>query len=871
MQVLHLCSMAIETILEGKRNKSNSVCNLKDVKWAFILGMYWIFQDWFLYRVAEAIEHCEVDDDASVDKEFIVCIYNQLFEPFQTSASFGTLTVSREWIEVKCRPEHGSEEDYLAITLAVELNWYCASESGEWNTSLNNWIEACPIDCQLRARLETLQARLRFQTGVFTGEAFKPQDPASLPISDPIQRDLFSGWIAYHNCNWKQLNHVIDSLRRRISVDHIVFVPLFFLLHSSRYHRGNEAENQFASLPRMLFARSRQKQHMFQYVRELHAEELFAELAVLGFPQNAKAAERKACMRMAMMISLQALRDWNIGAWRTGMQLRARSLLELGLAGHTLVITQSLIDSVRAHSVPELGKDSRFLTAIRLLDCFTEEARINFVKALLISPRIEWRYVHKIFCEFADSIPEAVLPDVAQWSLNAETTDLIEDLFTHTLLEFWGGILPRSAQGPQLVAQLAPVLKKAIINPSHWRDLEDVFVSAIICGTADVSEELASLLISTPCEEPHWNDYRFSIVHTVLKSHGGMQDKLFGFAKSVAEKRNDIFHLRLIEKLKPQEQTPKSDLEYRQKLINQIVTRIDERANLPGPSFSIGSPNFFAMGGLVDWDDGASEVTEKVISAINSETVLLSDKGAYLAFLVCVVRTTSDDLKRRISTQAMTWLQGGVAGRQVGGPVGGPLSAIQISGSHEQGIAVALIFLVQECAICSAESIRSELTSWLLANAFYEFDSYSEFHLLKTVFATVRACAKADDDRVSLIAGLATTLGTRILQSKPTHAVGAFHEIVLDECIADFELWADANKPWMRGILNQWVKILGALSTNIDPEVRRCVAAATFRWQQTKLPHPVELLALKFHFEKDARMRVRLAISGRRLIDVDAE
>ncbi len=499
VQVIHCSSLALKQCEEFGKAHPDHKLQMREIRWAFTLGMYWIINEWFLMLVRSALEQTDCAGVNSTDQDLVVLIHNRLHQPQNPLCVTDVDPIPIQWWEQRGGINAAEcEEDRIALTFVIELVWYTDPDSDDWRRLLAGWLESCPVENAFHSRLTQLKARLDFQAELYSGRAFQPCDEGKLPIEEPVQRDLFRAWIAYFNCNWQQLTTILNHLKYSITVEHPAYIPFHNLQRWSLVHRP-KPDDQFISLPRLQLARSRQPAQMFQHFRESYATQQFLSVANAGFPQNAKANERLACLRMAMLVSLQALRTWDIGTWMYGLQQRAQSRLELGTQGDVHSAVAGILDSVRGHSVPDPEKSARFAHCLQLLDAIDVEQRRSVTRMLLESPPVEWRDAHTILCELSDAIPEDVHSELARWSLRVESTDLLKNHWTPTLMDVWNEILHRSSKRDEISEQLAPVLRQVVTKPMLWDKLHATIVAAILYGPVVLANELIDLLVNTEC------------------------------------------------------------------------------------------------------------------------------------------------------------------------------------------------------------------------------------------------------------------------------------------------------------------------------------------------------------------------------------
>ena len=834
--------------------------DVNEIRWAFILGMYWTVQDWFLYVVSSSLNFISTDNSNKTDYELIVKIHDLLNEPHSGVEITGIEEVPSDWwVSRGGNNSPLQEEDSLALTYLIELVWYADPETGPWKKLISNWIqqsEQSPINYILTS----LKKRLDFQTGFYNGQAFHVvEDMDSVPIEDPIQEELFQGWISFYNCNWKKLELIVQNLQHKISVEHPSYVSLFYLLHLSRFHLKH-AEDQFLSLPRLHLARSRQPSQLFQHFRESYADSQFLSIATAGFPKNSHAKERFATMRMAMLISLQGLRTWNLGTWRLGIERRANLYLELGTTPDLDYAMAGILDSVRSHTITDNKTPPNLANCLRLLDALDLDKRISITKIILIAPPIEWRYAYIVLRNLSDAIPIDMLAELAEWSLKVEETALVQNLGKHTFFDVWNNILLIAPNRVKLIERLAPVLRKLITKAGLWESLHRTLIAALSYGPPNLAVELSTLLVSTECNENHFNLFRFSIAYNALNLRPELNDIIMPFLQSFTETPNKIYQRQILKQYQQSltGKESKNDPAFKKTLKTQIFNRLKVRENLTGPKIPIGKSNFFELANLISWTRSETDLVDALVNSIESESVLYSDKQDYLALLGVLAKEGPLTQARKIANKALKWLTNDIQGRSIIPNTGGPLSTANFSGfnEYEEG----LLFLIEQCSLKCPSEVLTPLLEWLPLNITTYVPKYA-FHILKTEFALISSVANKSDQTAAILVGLVETTTFLSINEKANAVIRSFNDIVLDLRSSEFESFLSNDKFWSRTMLRQWTSRLDFLSKHILPEVRESTALTVKRWINSNLPKTDELYEIKNRLSEDCRLRVRHAIN----------
>ena len=856
-QVLHNSALALRQCERFGQANPNIRLKMEEIHWAFVLGMYCMIGDWFLMLVSSALEQTDCVGDSSTDRELVVLIHNLLFAPHGPSGLSDLEPIPCEWWTARSRSDSVCfEEDRVALSFLAELVWYRDPVDTAWERLITHWLDTCPAETVLRSELEKLRSRLRFQAGLFTGAAFNDVSEDDVPTDDVVQRDLFLAWNAYFNCEWERLNAIHSRLKHRVSVEHPAYVALFHLQHFSLPNR-HEPDDQFVALPRVQIARSRQPAQLFQHFRDAYASSQFLSVANAGFPQNANANERKGCLRIAMLCSLEGLRTWDIGDWISIMRDRAEYRLELGALGDTDSAIEGILDSVRGRKVPDRQKCPRFDLALAFLDTVPSEKRSAVVSALLQSPPAAWRDAASILRELSDSIPEDMLGQLAEWSLRVEATDLLTNHLVHTLMDVWNDILPHATQGEELVAQLAPVLRKVTASVRAWDNLHDTILAAILLGPERIATELVEILISTNCDDGHWNQYRFSIALNVVERRPVVGEALLPFLRADLDKRDNLYQQQLLKRhaMKASGKVADRDPAFRRTIVNRFVRRLSERQNLQGP-IPMGGSNFYNLSRLVSWPRSEPALVDAICESIDSETVLFSDKVDYLAFLGNLVRSGPLKQAQRIASNAVRWLQGTIPGRDVWPKGGGPLSAFQISSPGQSDLTGYLLFVCEQSAIRCPEVVAQPLVEWLPLNVSSHVPKFVS-HFLGTVLALGLYSGKKSGQDAALLVGLADTAGVLGMSAEPRKVVDSFRYVVLNELVNEFSDQEVLESVWGRTLFRPWSKKFETLVRHPSVEVREGVARGVAKWTTATLPFRDDIEKVAEQLRHDYRIRVR--------------
>jgi hypothetical protein len=358
-----------------------------------------------------------------------------------------------------------------------------------------------------------------------------------------------------------------------------------------------------------------------------------------------------------------------------------------------------------------------------------------------------------------------------------------------------------------------------------------------------------------------FNQYRFSIALSVIRKRPEVGGSLLPFLRADLAQRHDLYQQQLLKRHdlkaagKPEDRDPK----FRRTIIDQFLQRLKERQNLQGSSIPIGSSSFFHLSQLVSWPRFEPALVESIVGAIDSETVLISDKFDYLAFLSNLVRLGPVGQARKIASHAVRWLQEPIPGRELLPQGGGPLSNWQISTGGQDDLRGCLLWILQESAIRCPDVILQPLLDWLPLNVSSQTPKWA-FHFLSTSLALICQAGKKSGQDAAMLVGVADTAALLTISGKGAVVVDSFRYVVLEELAHEFAESSLKDSVWGKSLFQQWSKRLDLLAQHPSVEVRESVARAVSRWAGSLLPHSDEMEQLRIRLSLDCRLRVRNAV-----------
>lgn len=849
MRVLHICTVALDRIDRLSTSGTHSI-SLSDVRWVFFLSLYWMLDEWLTYDINDALKHVATDDVSSTDVKLIRFILTTLEVPLNFDAVDELKVVPTEWLLQRSR----ECDDVAAITMAVELKWYEDPESPAWRELTTEWLERCPrpslLEMELRRTVQRLdiQAQLRIDGRL-------PEDKLLHGDTNREQNLLIEAWRLYYEAKFVELDDLVEKIVALVAVESPVYPAFFRVLHFSRFERRSK-ESQFVSLSRRNYVESRQPALVCQLLRDGRFDSSYSDLARQGFDDGLR-SNRFTCFRMAMLNQLHALRSWDIGGWMFAERQRSQALLELCDRGHAEFATDGIIALRNALSIPEPDKYPHFDKAIRVLDTLPDRERTSFVRNLLASPRIAWVSARRVLDELSDAIPDVDLPDVAAWYVRLDL-DEVHGRGTHTYLQMWGKVLLRMRDPVGVIDILKPALAVKARNPICWDMLHGTFIAAITKGTALTAQQILSTLLDAPCNDHHFNQYRFSILANVVRRRSEFGEPCLVWMRRYAEERQDQYELFQLRNLATSDETPKDDPTFREWLRKGIAGSCNTLLAETGNRRHFGTLAYHAMMQSVTWQQPEPDLVKALIDIVNAEHVLYVNKDDPIRCLAVLASVGPTAQTETILGVAAGWLDHGITGKDMGQR--GPLASFQFMGMGKDQAATPFAHLLDALAERHCGLIGRRLAKWILVEGIRRPPQLA-FHTIRTALH-LSIGMRAEDEALSMaLLGIAEAAAHIAFSAEPRVAVNGFRTLVLNDAPhADLAAWLSSTAGEL--CIEMWQQRLVEASRLPDPSARQAVAFTIFDWEKSAIPLPACLREVRERLANDCRLRVRSAISG---------
>jgi len=512
LRVLQLCCVAMEHLQSSKSGKVAQHVSFDFVRWCFGLALNWALDDVLLRHIVDGIKKLPEDGDFKFDSGLLSFVACHLQDPINRHETEQLMNFPAEWIYKRC----SAVEDIAILNFAIELVWTRDPFGDSWQKLAQSWAAAAPSESQLALSLLQTADRLRYQT-YLTRARWPEGDQPSNPKAS--QHPMAEGFEQLLSCEWEKLDRLIKSLVPHVRVDDSSYPALFRLIHASRMERhihlpesqrGN-VDDQVISLNRYRASTSRQP----ALVYESYRQQLFLDSSLrLSRAESGGTGDRLSCLRLSMLEELSALRNWDLIAWRDSIRHQADASLDVARFKEIDFAKLGIVNSVRALSVPDEKKESRFRDAVELMDVARQQDREEIVGELLRTRPIEWPVVYRTFVHLSDAIPEAMLPEIAKWSVLLETTTHRVSFLQHTWLKFWNDIIGYSGNAASLVDDLAPALLRASRLPIAWHDeqVESLLRKVLIHARLPFAQEIFETLSTLPQCDSRFESIRWSIL-----------------------------------------------------------------------------------------------------------------------------------------------------------------------------------------------------------------------------------------------------------------------------------------------------------------------------------------------------------------------
>jgi hypothetical protein len=721
--VNHVCRVAFRALARSAHDPAALLqIRLEDVRWVFGLWLYWLL-DYEL--VIEAVGRISVhglleklprSGQSVHDFTLIGKMFTFLGEPWSSFPGASDFDFPAEWFVDRA----SQPEDVALLSLAIEFAWFSSpSSGGPWLALVDGWLTMCPRESRLTDSLQTLRLRLKVQTDLCRGS----QQDAQIAPDNTGRHEPFGNleqcWRAFLQCEWTELDDLVKQLSTKTRVDASDYLPLFNLLHTSRPFRP-ETDDQSVSLSRRFYGMSRQPAQVFHSFRSHRNSENALRLQLQSNPDHG-AIDRWKGVVLTMLEQLAALRSWDFRWWLDAVAQEGVYHLELSRFGDVQHAKRGVTCYVLALQNPNKGSNPLYDDAILLLDRLLPEERSEFVRWLSDRRPVEWRAAHRVIVELADSIPDELLAQVANWTLQISLSKKTLLGWSLTYLKFWTSVLPFSDNMREIVGMLIPAVLRDAENPACWLEAPEMLMLCI--GSLPLSSARSILERMKGVDVRPVSAQSFERWHIILNGclhRGDIFDSYRGWLLEQPEcnplSRYMIEHVNRSRNwnLTSQELqvNPDDNPELRDWMRMQIRAFCDEILPEQGGNAFVQMmlpPEHILW---VTWPDDESELVDSLVRAVDASDVFVSTKRGPLQVLAFLALRLPETTAHRICDEAVRWLYAGVPGREI--TSGGPHSVGQFQGITRGSVFPAVLFLIDRAMLRAPVRVNERVASWLL-------------------------------------------------------------------------------------------------------------------------------------------------------------
>jgi hypothetical protein len=520
--VNHLCAVALNHIKKWQKEKICAV-SLPDYHWAITLALYWFVEDYMFYILEEVIKAAKPEKNDKKDLYKLIEITFNLMHAC-IDRDYDKIFSELEKIEFSWINEEHSCEDSALLSLTLELLWINNRSDERWESLVGHWIENTEGNCN--KLLQSLKDRLTVQKAFYNPECLDASKKLLIKFDKNTQL-FFNASIALLQCQWDEGRDAVNLLVPRYTFESVEALTLWYLRRAYSF-RAKKNEPQDIGLKRRLVNISNIKLHSFNEHRKNWLQNKLAKLW-----KQEKAAgnshSRFDAFRLADLMQITALRQWNVVDWQRALEYKAEAHLELSRHKFPENVHYAVEAIKLSVYYGQLQNDDRFLAALRLVEKASKKERESLTLYLLKTYPDQWYDVKKVFSQLTDTIPESCLPQLIKWShvyLDSAPTFSSSEAAP---MSFWGEIIKYSSAPKKLCNNLYDLALKAAKDPIVWSSdekISDFLTQYLINAPIQKAIEISNHMLDTTTKHPHQNDGRWTILYNASLKRFDLADKI---------------------------------------------------------------------------------------------------------------------------------------------------------------------------------------------------------------------------------------------------------------------------------------------------------------------------------------------------------
>lgn len=903
--VRHLSAIALEKASQAAERED---LKLEDFIWAFTFMLKYLKSDWefsqLLVKAYESfgcLQRCETNDGVIIPRltrsdsstSLYAALLNFLFDVFQPNwpliqehkESIANLDIS-VLLEGASGEDCGdcALEDELLLSLIIEVLWYLEPQGEYWFSLCEKWIkqtvQADPSS-SIRQALSHTRARLRVQRAIL----FPVEEESPLNLIEEVYPRgeacclLAKAWFYFYHEHWQDLERLIFQMVELIPFESEYFLSLQGLINMTRVQRSlvvqrDEGEagrrdyfDQTPGVMRYQRVQLSRPTAIFYYQRGVFFDGL---LAKAWRKQFASGHLRAHALRLLILLKLEALRTWDLGAYLDTMKREKEFSLQLGLywdpkgeyRGYPDYLKNALLCAVKGldanlRDCPELEK------AEKVLETLPEASQLisELVKDLISGPPTEWPSALRIFGLLGDAVPEELLEEVARWSVEVYRT-LMSSRYNWNarILQFWKPIIEFHDISGRAWNELFPVFKDMVMKPFFWVSNYELIKAVLVKAPLRQAQDLASSITAVAARDESEERDKYVILFNASLERADLKDICVDYLRERIQASSDPsleYDLSLLLDGESGKQMGSSENACRSLIekLEGFCKSIEERDGKP---FSIGV-DIASDFRRVDWStvpEGTLDgILEKVATVIKGcPNILNIEVAELIEVLINICRTAPEGYRAKLAHLVAEWIKNPPRGKDFpgnGGPFGNSLFTTNIQKPIDRALIALVVALYKE----ADASLRWKFRCWAVKQCISAED-FNLSHLCRLFIYIL--LMEEGDAREQGYAGLMSTY------ARAYHGTGFAHCFKGALSILDQENVEGGLSGWellekspardlVKEILFEWIK---RTSKSSDPGEREACAVLVKRWID-KFGTPNELEGAAEGLRADPRARVR--------------
>ncbi|MCL5124794.1 MAG: hypothetical protein M1511_09915 [Deltaproteobacteria bacterium] len=848
--VNHLCALALERIIRLQQDEQ-LVLPLKETFWAMSLAMYWLLDEDLLGKVRTALEFPE---SSEVDDQHLGAILRQVLYLIQNPLapaedSYKKLIESElEWLsaEYLC-------EGLALISFCIELVWQRDPGSHGWSKLIKQWSAVCLKE--FRKPLEDLRPRLLLQTGLVFPESTPNEPKLSDSFLKPIHASLYKGWQQYLECQWSEMDETISDIVPRIQYDSPDFLPLCGL---QRLNYSSKVQEDPSSVigTRWQLKVSSGGTSAFRESRRTRFGQLLARVWRKG-PKEARVSELVHGFRLGILDQIASLREWDAWAWNiaTGQLAEASLAVAIKLPNQYLFAVNGLILAMRSSTLNIY--DPIFKSRLSILDFAPVEERTRFVESVLQSRPVESFKTLRLLSSLSDSIPESLLPQVANWCVDYVNYSGNRLGSTVHPLSFWAKIIPY-VQNPHVICRrLYPAVLKLANYPAVWQtDDEGMLTEFLTSAPMDLAIEVGEKMMRLDEQDERASSARWALMFNAVmrRSESTFTREFKHRLIATARTEDEKFLLPLLEnpELTPDELDDSALHQWCKEQVRRQLEIVRNRTT--GDSVRHGGDVSEFTVTRVKWTREDTQMLGQIIEAIDSALqIQCFELERFLYYCAGMVSVGPRDFVDIARPAILRWIDTPPECRDSFAPLNAK------DRDAQDRVLSALAYVAAEMVLQENGKDHVDLAQWVIRNGF----SCSPVAIANMMFLGAVLGA-----RLTGITGISvmSTFQSLLVRAWQLPGVPAEENKVLSQVIRQIAVMADPKDPYniyraenvesSQLFFDSLSRIIPSFEKYPNPDVR-AAAAQVLRCWKAQGSMPTELEKTLFQFQQDPRARVR--------------